>query len=270
VVTVGGQSNFRSEGGMPRPKEHRISRFNVATDLVENLKFARFCQALGVCESRGFTLVVRLFNFVAANRAMTGSIAGIEPWIIARFCWWDSKDDGAPELLIAALKKAGYLEQDGTVHDWFEHQPLAADVMRKRLKEKGDSSEPSTKGTDISDTNSDISRSSQSNSKRTKHNSTLDQSSQVCARAREGEEEIIALTEVTESICESLVLTKKAQRKACADWVKRVAEKTNDQAIFRLKGELEEGLKSGKIANPIGFFISICQKICGDEPVGKK
>jgi len=119
-----------------RPKTDNIFRFNVATDLTDNKRFIRFKRCLGTDERTAYLTLVRFFNFVASNYALTGRISvnfrddnsREDADVIADFCWWD----GDPQLLISGLHESGFLEDDGTVHEWFENQPYASKKLRDR------------------------------------------------------------------------------------------------------------------------------------------
>lgn len=137
---------------MARQREKGITRFNVTTGLRSRLKFVRFQQRLQIEPFRAYGLLCLFWDFVAENRAMTGSIADVESWAIARHCEWSAAHDGSPELLIQALKFAAFVsdgvnypeEPEGTVHDWFEHQPLAREVLRGRSRREGEEEPPTT------------------------------------------------------------------------------------------------------------------------------
>lgn len=141
---------------MPRPREISISRFNIATNFDTELKFDRLCFLLRMDKRMVGWYLVKFWNFVAKNRAMTGSISGVESWAIAKFIGWDIQNDGDADIFISALKKSGYVsdgrnypeEPDGTVHDWFDHQPLAREILRARKnreEEPEHKTEPKTK-----------------------------------------------------------------------------------------------------------------------------
>lgn len=119
---------------MPRQKEHGISRLNIAANLRQNLKFIRFCNELQVKEQPdGIGYLVSFWIFAANNCAMSGSIESIEPWIIAKEAGWTGNEK-TPDQFIAALKKSGLVDENDQIHDWFEHQPLASEVLRNRAR----------------------------------------------------------------------------------------------------------------------------------------
>lgn len=147
---------------MPNPPKSRgrqpidyIYRFNIATDLCDSKRFGRFKRELQISINEAFTLVVRLWNFTAKNRGVTGRIdlsrAELSPLIdtinrdnsdiapnddtddVADFCWWH--DD--PVKLMRAFLKSGIIEPDGMIHNWLENQPYADKKHRQRKTEKG-------------------------------------------------------------------------------------------------------------------------------------
>jgi len=123
---------------MPRHKEHGISRFNVSSNLLNSHKFIAFHKELqklepNIPEESALGILVAFWCFVANNRAMNGSIDGIDPYIIAKQSRWTG-DNRNPDNLIQILKKVGLVEQNGQVHDWFDHQPLAKEVLRGRRR----------------------------------------------------------------------------------------------------------------------------------------
>lgn len=123
---------------MPRNKEHGISRFNVNSNLRQNLKFIRLCKELKtieptIPEESILGILIAFWSFVANNRAMNGSIEGIDPWIVAKESLWTGKNR-TPESLITALQNSELIDQNGQIHDWFDHQPLAKEILRSRKR----------------------------------------------------------------------------------------------------------------------------------------
>lgn len=113
---------------MARQKEESILRFNVATHLCDHIKFQRFSRAINEVESVSYRLVIRFWEWVSINRAMSGAIENVEPEIIAKFCWYE----GDAKLLIDALLKSEFLDIDLKVHDWIPNQPLVANRLKQR------------------------------------------------------------------------------------------------------------------------------------------
>ena len=116
---------------MPRHKEQGISRFNVNAHLVESEKFQKFRLFLGISESQAYAILIRFWNCVATNRAMNGNIQDIEQKYLGHYCWLSELQIDT-ELFIKALTKSGFLDEDLNIHDWFDHQPLAKEVLRNR------------------------------------------------------------------------------------------------------------------------------------------
>ena len=114
-----------------RPRVENIFRFNLATDLTMNKKFIAFRIALGVDERTAWMLMARFFNYIAQNSAISATIKDDNSTIIADFCWFDKNRN--PDDLIAALRSAGIVEKDDSVHDWIANQPFAAKILRERL-----------------------------------------------------------------------------------------------------------------------------------------
>jgi hypothetical protein len=127
-------SNASSPRG--RPRTSSIPRFNVATDLIGNKKFIRFRRILGITEKDAFAILLRVFNYVAANSAFEPRIEECDLDILASFCWFD----GEPTTLMAALITAGFLNPDLSIHDWFDHQPWAEKVVSERKPAKDSTS----------------------------------------------------------------------------------------------------------------------------------
>jgi hypothetical protein len=61
---------------------------------------------------------------------------------LARFCWWERE----PEEFYRLLKASGFLHEDGTVHEQDVHQPLAAEIKRKRAESRGGEGKWATSG----------------------------------------------------------------------------------------------------------------------------
>ncbi len=124
-----------------RPRVDNIFRFNVATDLTDNKRFIKFKRLLGVDVPTAYLTLVRFFNFIAANYALSGRIKANSSGnnsvedadVIAEYCFWPSD----PQKLVDALLISGIIEQDGTIHEWFGNQPYAVEKLRKRDNSSG-------------------------------------------------------------------------------------------------------------------------------------
>lgn len=136
-----------------RPASDYIYRFNIATDLTDDKRFIRFRRKLKIDEQRAYLTLTRFWNFVAKNYGVSGKIKIIaeqlslisgainvdndseghdDTELIAEFCWYE----GDARDLMNALRVAGFVEKDGTVHKWHENQPLAAKKARQRKSDQ--------------------------------------------------------------------------------------------------------------------------------------
>ncbi len=73
-------------------------------------------------------LLVSLWSWASQN-AVDGDLSRCTPRAVADACQWKRR----PEALLEGLRAAGFLDPDGRLHDWDEHERLYLDaVARKR------------------------------------------------------------------------------------------------------------------------------------------
>ena len=82
-----------------------------------HLKTEKLADALGR-KSGAHHFVVDLWLW-AADECPSGDLSGVPDRIVARNAGWR----GDPARFVAALRTAGFIDQDGHLHDWDEHQP---------------------------------------------------------------------------------------------------------------------------------------------------
>lgn len=111
-----------------RPRTDSIPRFNVDTYLSSNRKYILFKRKLKLDDAKTYLTLVRFFNYINANCAITGNLQNVHAESLAEFCFWE-KD--ASELW-KTLCEVGFIEGNGDIHDQEIHQPLAAEIKRKR------------------------------------------------------------------------------------------------------------------------------------------
>lgn len=125
-----------------RPRTDSIPRFNVDTNLMNNPKFIRFRRLSGLTDLGAWTLLIKFFNYVNANHALTGYVPQEEADDLEDFCCLatiravlsapNSPESSTKTPLYELLTQSGFLEPDGAVHDHDGNQPLVAEIRRKR------------------------------------------------------------------------------------------------------------------------------------------
>lgn len=125
--------------GPGRPRANRIDWFSISTDLELDEKFLAFCKITGASEGQALLSIITLYKYVARHRAMDGSVAGIPSETLAERCYWT--DTSNSNAFTQALQKAGFLDKDLNLTDWFDFQPHAKECKRKydyrqKLKEQ--------------------------------------------------------------------------------------------------------------------------------------
>lgn len=101
--------------------------FPVDVNLYQNHKTARLARILECPRAHAVGHMVCLWAWACVH-APDGYLGKLEPEDIATAAEWS----GDPELFRPALVKAGLLDEDGTLHEWEDHQ---GSNFRKRLYE---------------------------------------------------------------------------------------------------------------------------------------
>jgi hypothetical protein len=210
-----------------RPASDYIFRFNVATDLLQKDMFIAFKLALGTDEREAWTVLVRLWNFVAQNGATTGKIDIQCGNVLADFCWFS----GEPKTLIDALLHAKIINSDGIVADWFSSQPYASKIVSQRKNPRrpepayptpDDETEPPQPPNDA--------------------------------------------TEMLERFCQLLGIGKKSRdRNTLYMMVRAAVDKWGIEAVWMKYGEVRSAMRTGTSTNPIGLAIHTLKQLTKQE-----
>lgn len=109
---------------------------------MNNPKFIRFRRLSGLTDLGAWTLLIKFFNYVNANHALTGYVPLEEADDLEDFCCLatiravlsapNSPESSTKTPLYELLTQSGFLEPDGAVHDHDGNQPLVAEIRRKR------------------------------------------------------------------------------------------------------------------------------------------
>lgn len=102
-----------------------IPWIQVYSNLTTHRKTGRLADELGLANSFvspdvvAVGILISLWTWAVQN-ASNGDLSGCSPRAIAEACRWKKK----PDLLIDALKAAGWLDADNKLHDWEEYAGL--------------------------------------------------------------------------------------------------------------------------------------------------
>ncbi len=117
-----------------------IPWIQVYSNLPMHPKTAKLADELGLASGAvspnvlAVGLLVSLWTWAVQN-AYDGDLSRCSPRLIAEACRWKKK----PETLVNGLVAAGWLDEDGKLHDWEEYAVLlmdAEDSKRERTKER--------------------------------------------------------------------------------------------------------------------------------------
>lgn len=117
-----------------------IPWIQVYSNLPMHPKTAKLADELGLASAAvspnvlAVGLLVSLWTWAVQN-AYDGDLSRCSPRLIAEACRWKKK----PETLVNGLVAAGWLDEDGKLHDWEEYAVLlmdAEDSKRERTKER--------------------------------------------------------------------------------------------------------------------------------------
>lgn len=130
-----GGGSWRAMGNPPkrdrgRPPSENLGRFFVATHLLAHPKLLKLRRELALTDKEAFLLVVRLFDYVATFAGVSAHIPRRDYEALAAWCWFD----GDPALLVSAFRRAGFLDNEGDLHDWGEFQPGAKKRSSRRIE----------------------------------------------------------------------------------------------------------------------------------------
>lgn len=105
----------------------------VYSNLLTHPKTARLAEALGLSsasvepEAIAVGMLVGLWTW-AIQAAYDGDLSRCSPRLIAGACRWRKK----PDVLLDALKAAGWIDPDGKLHDWEQYAVLYMDAEDNR------------------------------------------------------------------------------------------------------------------------------------------
>ena len=117
-----------------------IPWIQVYSNLPMHPKTAKLADELGLASAAvspdvlAVGLLVSLWTWAVQN-AYDGDLSRCSSRLIAEACRWKKK----PETLVNGLVAAGWLDEDGKLHDWEEYAVLlmdAEDSKRERTKER--------------------------------------------------------------------------------------------------------------------------------------
>lgn len=250
--------------GPGRPRSNRIDFVNIDCCLKQNPKFIKFKRLAKLSEKDAWATITALFAFVGQHRALSGSLADLDPEIVAEACFWNQN----PDDLFSALKLSEIVGDELTITNWFQNQPHVTKKLHNYKyyeKQKDSTSQPSSQT--ISDNSGGRNLLILGEEKQREEKQREEKSMHACT------ENVDNLPEMPENKPPNLsTLSKKFIKTADVDpkskdattirkWISKLLSSTDSTTTQNLLNDLAEAVAENRVNNPIGCLISNCKKI---------